>query len=146
MRRAAGADCATVPRMPGPLNAASIGQIALTVADIPAAIAFYRDVLGLTLLFEAPPGLAFFKAGNLRLMLTLPEDGPGPAGTASVLYFTVEGIEEVEGALRRGGAAFEKGAHCIAVMPDHELWMAFFRDPSGNLLGLMEEKRPVSPS
>lgn len=133
--------CATVPRMPGPLTAAAIGQIALTVADIPAAVAFYRDVLGLTLLFEAPPGLAFLRAGDIRLMLTLPEDGPGPAGTASVLYFKVNGIVETEAALRANGAAFDKGAHCIAVMPDHELWMAFFRDPSGNLLGLMEEKR-----
>ncbi|MGV3516989.1 VOC family protein [Luteitalea sp.] len=132
--------------MPGPLTAAPLGQIALTVHDIDAAVTFYRDVLGLALLFQAPPSLAFFRAGDVRLMLTLPEDGPGPAGTASVLYFTVAGIVEVEAALRQGGATFEKGAHCVAVMPDHELWMAFFRDPSGNLLGLMEEKRPVSPS
>jgi predicted enzyme related to lactoylglutathione lyase len=132
--------------MPGPLTAAPLGQIALTVHDIDAAVAFYRDVLGLTLLFQAPPALAFFRAGDVRLMLTLPEDGPGPAGTASVLYFKVDGIVEVESTLRQNGAAFDKGAHCIAVMPDHELWMAFFRDPSGNLLGLMEEKRPVSPS
>jgi catechol 2,3-dioxygenase-like lactoylglutathione lyase family enzyme len=127
--------------MSGPLTAAPIGQIALTVADIPAAVAFYRDVLGLPLLFQAPPGLAFFKAGDVRLMLTLPEDGPGPPGTASVLYFSVKGIVETEAALRQNGAPFDKGAHCIAVMPDHELWMAFLRDPSGNLLGLMEEKR-----
>ena len=132
--------------MPGPLTSASLGQIALTVHDIDAAVAFYRDVLGLTLLFQAPPALAFLRAGDVRLMLTLPEDGPGPAGTASVLYFKVDGIVEVETALRDNGAPFDKGAHCIAVMPDHELWMAFFRDPSGNLLGLMEEKRPVSSS
>ena len=130
--------------MPGPLTEASLGQIALTVHDISAAVAFYRDALGLPLLFQAPPNLAFLRAGQIRLMLTLPEDGPGPAGTASVLYFSVTDIVSVEAALRQNGASFEKGAHCIAVMPDHELWMAFFRDPSGNLLGLMEEKRPAS--
>jgi len=29
----------------------------------------------------------------------------------------------------------------LAKMPDHELWLAFFRDPSRNLLALMCEKR-----
>ncbi len=29
----------------------------------------------------------------------------------------------------------------MAKMPDHELWMAFFRDPDGNLLALMSEVR-----
>ena len=28
-----------------------------------------------------------------------------------------------------------------AKMPDHELWTGFVRDPDGNLIGLMEEKR-----
>ena len=123
-----------------------VNHLALVCKDMAKTVAFYRDVLGLALLFEAPPKLAFLKAGDIRLMLTLPEDGPGPAGTASVLYFRVEGIVEAEAALRANGASFDKGAHCIAVMPDHELWLAFFRDPSGNLLGLMEEKRAVSPA
>jgi hypothetical protein len=28
-------------------------------------------------------------------------------------------------------------------LPDHELWMAFFRDPDENLLALMSEVRPA---
>jgi methylmalonyl-CoA/ethylmalonyl-CoA epimerase len=39
------------------------------------------------------------------------------------------------------GVVFEAQPHLVARMPDHELWMAFFRDPAGNLLALMCEKR-----
>jgi methylmalonyl-CoA/ethylmalonyl-CoA epimerase len=37
--------------------------------------------------------------------------------------------------------AFEDEPHLIAKMPDHELWMTFFRDPDRNLHGLMSEVR-----
>ena len=50
-----------------------IGQIAMTVRDLPRAVAFYRDVLGMRFLFEAPPAMAFFDCGGIRLMLSLPE-------------------------------------------------------------------------
>ena len=46
----------------------NIGQIAIRARDLPAAVAFYRDVLGLEYLFEAGT-LAFFMCGDVRLML-----------------------------------------------------------------------------
>jgi len=117
-----------------------IGQIALTITDLDRAVAFYRDNLGLKHLFSAPPGLAFFAAGNLRLMLSRPEKEDSEK-LSSVLYFKVADIEKVHSVLVSRGVQFETAPHLVAKMPDHELWMAFFRDPDRNLLALMCEKR-----
>jgi methylmalonyl-CoA/ethylmalonyl-CoA epimerase len=115
-----------------------IGQISLTVTDLARAVAFYRDTLGLTLLFEVP-GMAFFACGGVRIMLTLPEQGKSPQN--SVLYFVVEEIEAHHALLRDRGVKFLREPHFLAKMPDHELWMAFFEDPDANVMALMCEKR-----
>jgi methylmalonyl-CoA/ethylmalonyl-CoA epimerase len=117
-----------------------IGQIALTVSNLERAIAFYRDTLGLKFLFQAPPGLAFFMCGDVRLMLAHPEKEQ-PAKMASVIYYLVDDIKAEFKALRDKGAKAEGEPHLIARMPDHELWMAFFRDPDDNMLALMSEVR-----
>lgn len=117
-----------------------IGQIALTISDLEKAVAFYRDALGLKHLFSAPPGLAFFAAGSVRLMLSRPEK-PGSERFACALYFKVADIQAARDALAARGVTFEAEPHRIAKMPDHELWMAFFRDPDRNILALMCEKR-----
>jgi predicted enzyme related to lactoylglutathione lyase len=117
-----------------------IGQIAVTVSDVDAALAFYQDVLGLDMLFRPGPNLAFVAAGTVRLMLTTPQ-GAGAVGHNSILYFKVEKIEEAHAALVQRGAAGERAPALTAKLPDHELWIAFVRDPDGNLVGLMEEKR-----
>ena len=116
-----------------------IGQIAMPVRDVEKAIAFYRDVLGMRFLFKAPPGLGFFDCAGVRLML----DGPAAAqaGHGSVLYYKVPDLPDAFATLTGRGVAFEGKPHLIAKMPDHELWMAFFRDPDGNLLALMAEVR-----
>ena len=117
-----------------------IAQIAVNVKDVPRAVAYYRDVLGLKLLFEVPPKMAFFLCGGVRLMLSLPEtaeyDHPG-----SILYYKVTDIEGTAATLKTRGVAFQGAPHLIAKMPDHELWMGFFKDSEGNTLALMEEKR-----
>jgi methylmalonyl-CoA/ethylmalonyl-CoA epimerase len=118
----------------------TIGQIAVPVTDVERAIAFYRDVLGMRFLFQAPPGLGFFDCDGVRLML----DGPAKAraGQSSVIYYEVQDIQAAFESLSGRGVAFEGAPHLIARMPDHELWMAFFRDPDSNLLALMSEVRP----
>lgn len=116
-----------------------IGQIAVPVTDLERAVEFYRDTLGMRFLFEAPPGLAFFDLSGVRLMLEGPaEEG---AGKASVVYYRVEDIEASFDTLSGRGVRFEAEPHLVARLPDHELWMAFFRDPDGNLLALMSEVR-----
>jgi methylmalonyl-CoA/ethylmalonyl-CoA epimerase len=128
--------------LPGERFALSeIGQIAFSVSDIAAATSFYRDVLGLTHLFSAPPGLAFFAAGSIRLMLAQPEK-PGEAPQPnSILYFKVGDIASAQRELTARGARFESESHCIAKLPDHDLWMTFLRDPDRNRIGLMSEVR-----
>jgi methylmalonyl-CoA/ethylmalonyl-CoA epimerase len=116
-----------------------LGQIALTVRDLPRAVAFYRDVLRLPFLFQVP-NLAFFDCAGVRLMLSPPE-GPEASHHASVLYFTVPDLTLAYDELRARGVTFRDAPHLIARLPDHELWMAFFEDSEGNVLGLMSEVR-----
>jgi predicted enzyme related to lactoylglutathione lyase len=123
-----------------PRGLAEIGQIALTVSDVAKATEFYRDVLGLKFLFPAGPNLAFLAAGGLRLMLTTPQ-GHGEVGKNSILYFKVIDIVATHAAVMARGATNERTPQLAAKMPDHELWIGFVRDPDGNLVGLMEEKR-----
>lgn len=115
-----------------------IAQIAIVCQDVDRAKAYYRDVLGLTHLFDTPPGLSFFQCGSIRLMLARAE---GDASGTSTLYFMVSDIEHAAQQLAGRGAKMGR-AHMIAKMPDHELWLAEFRDSEGNLMALMEEKRP----
>ena len=122
----------------------SIGQIALPVRDVDRATEFYQGVLGMRLLFRAPPGLAFFDCGGVRLMLALPEGNA--ADRAAPIYFRVADIQAAHDTLRARGARFLEPPHLIARMPDHELWMAFFGDSEGNTLGLMAEVRAPDPS
>ena len=114
-----------------------LGQIAINVHDLDRATAFYRDILGLPLLFTTT-ALAFFDCGGVRLMLSPPEkpdfDHPG-----SVLYFTVPDIASAHRQMLSSGIHFEDAPHLIARMPTHDLWMTFFRDPEQNLLALMCE-------
>ena len=117
-----------------------IGQIGLTISDLDKAVSFYREKLGLKHLFSAPPGLAFFAAGTVRLMLSRPEK-PDSEHFTSAVYFKVADIQLARDALASRGVAFEAEPHRVAKMPDHELWMAFCRDPDRNLIGLMCEKR-----
>jgi len=117
-----------------------IGQIAITVSDVAKALSFYRDVLGLPFLFSAGPNLAFLSAGSVRIMLSTPQ-GHGQPGVNSVLYFKVTDIAAAHAGLVARGAANERAPQLTAKMPDHELWIGFVRDPDGNLVGLMEEKR-----
>jgi methylmalonyl-CoA/ethylmalonyl-CoA epimerase len=112
-----------------------IGQIAVTVANLEEAKAFYRDVLGMKFLFDAGT-MAFFQCGTVRLLVGQGEQAVG----GSILYYRVPDIEGVHAALESKGVVFVQGPHVAARMKSHDLWLAFFRDPAGNMLALMEEK------
>ncbi len=115
----------------------SIGQVAINAHDVDRATAFYRDVLGLRHLFRAG-ALSFFDCGGVRLMLDKPEkpefDHPG-----SIIYFQVGDIQATHRRIKDAGVKFEDEPHVIARMPNHDLWMTFFRDTEDNLLALMSE-------
>jgi predicted enzyme related to lactoylglutathione lyase len=125
--------------MGGNPKLSAIRQIAMTVSDVGKALAFYRDVLGLTFLFSAGPNLAFLDAAGTRIVLTTPQC-LGAVGHNSVLYFKVSDIAALHAALMERGAKEERAPQLAAKMLDHELWTGFLRDPAGHLVGLMEEK------
>ena len=118
-----------------------IGQIAMTVGDLPRAVAFYRDVLGMRFLFEAPPAMAFFDCGGVRLMMSLPEQTGAAAGQsfASIIYYAVDDIQQAARVLEARGVLFETPPHIVARLPHADLWMAFLRDPDRHLLAIMSE-------
>lgn len=117
---------------------ARMGQIQIRTRDLDRAVEFYEKVLGLKLLFKAPPGLAFFDCGGVRLMLDRPEK-PEFDHASSILYFVVPDIQAAHAGMKEKGVKFEDEPHMIARMPDHDLWMTFFRDTEENLLALMSE-------
>lgn len=124
---------------PAVFGLSQIGQIAINVHDTARAVAFFRDQLGMKLLFSAGQ-LAFFDAGGIRLMLDKAEK-PEFDHPSSILYFKVPDIKQAHATLSQRGVKFEDTPHLIARMPDHELWMTFFRDSENNLLALMSEVR-----
>lgn len=115
-----------------------LGQVAVNAKDVARAAAFYEEKLGLKLLFKAPPGLAFFDCGGVRLMLDRAEK-PEFDHPSSILYFSVPDIQAAYGKLKNSGVRFEDEPHVITRMPTHDLWMTFFRDSENNLLALMCE-------
>jgi len=114
----------------------TVGQVFMPVRDLPRAVAFYRDVLGMAYLFEVP-NMAFFELDGLRLMLGARENGTEHPG--SILYYKVPDLGVAHGILNDRGVSFELDPTLIADMDDHELWMAFFADTEGNQLALMSE-------
>lgn len=115
-----------------------LGQIQIRTHDVERAAEFYEKVLGLKLLFKAPPGLAFFDCNGIRLMLDRPEK-PELDHAGSILYFAVPDINAACAGMKEKDVRFEDEPHMIARMADHDLWMTFFRDSEGNLMALMSE-------
>lgn len=112
-----------------------IGQIAIVIQDLPRATAFYRDALGLPFLFEAP-GLAFFQAGGVRLMLSRAED-PEFDHPSSILYFNVADILETHRTLAGRGVRFRQPPHVVHNAGERSLWIADFEDSERNIFALM---------
>ena len=110
----------------------SIGQIHISVDDIARAVAFYRDVLGMQLLFEVPgQPMAFFDCGGVRLYLGKPEKEE--FRSSPLIYYRVESIDQACETLKQRGVEIETEPHMVHKTEDTELWMAGFRDSSGGL-------------
>lgn len=127
------------PAASDPSALGPLGQIAVTVRDLDRMVAFYRDVLGLRFLFAAPPQMAFFDLGGVRLLL-----GQGQPGhdehRGSILYFRVGSIDAAHRRLADAGVDFHQPPHKAHEDSRHELWLASFPDPEGNRVELMEER------
>lgn len=118
---------------------AAIAQIAVPVIDAERATGFYRDVMGLPHLFSAPPGLSFFRCGEVRLMLTAAGADEGDPAPAPLIYYRVSDVEQAHD--RLGAAAVEVVAdpHVVHRADDLEVWIGFYRDSESNLFATMAE-------
>ncbi len=116
----------------------SIYQISINVDDLDSAIDFYRDALGITFIAKFPPGLAIFNCGGIHLMVSAV---PGEASTGnSVIYFNVPDVQVGYETLKKRGVEFTSEPHVIHSTDNYELWMAFFKDPDGNIMAIAEER------
>lgn len=115
-----------------------VQQIALVQHDVERAIPFYRDGLGLPMQF-AMAGMAFFDAGGVRLMLSKPSS-PEFDHKNSILYFEVPNCEQAYTEMQARGVPFDGPPHLVGKTATHELWMAFLRDPEGNVLAISESR------
>lgn len=112
-----------------------IAQIALASADPPALVAFYRDTLGLPVLFEAS-GMTFFQSGSTRLMIGAVQPGQSIGGDA-VIYFEPRDWSAAEAKLEEAGVAFTHPAQVVQQAPGRELALRAFKDPEGHQLALL---------
>ena len=117
---------------------ATVSQLLIPIADFESGVAFYRDVLGLSLLFTAPPRMAFFKCGTTRLLVGVIPEGQ-QAQRGSQIYFGVPDIHAVHAFLREQGVEFKVPPHVVSRSAQGEVWLAEFVDPDGNQLALMSE-------
>jgi predicted enzyme related to lactoylglutathione lyase len=113
-----------------------IGQISRTVSDVARSATWYGEVLRLPHLYTYGD-LAFFDCAGTRLLLTTAQD----PGTPSILYFQVTDLEAATEDLRSRGVEFVAEPHLIHRHDSGvEEWMAFFKDPDGQLLALMSQR------
>ena len=120
------------------LATARIAQLMIPVDEFERGIAFYRDTLELPLLFAAPPQMAFFQCGDVRLLVGVLPQGQA-AQRSSVIYFNVPDIHAAFASLRERGVRFTAEPHVVNRTPHADLWLAEFADADGNPLALMSE-------
>ncbi len=89
-----------------PVHLDTIGQIAITVRDLPRSKKFYQNTLGMKLLFDAGT-MAFFQCGAIRLMIGTSDQPIAPSGT--ILYFKVQDIHQTHATLHSQGVTFTHG-------------------------------------
>lgn len=115
-----------------------VAQFLIPIEDFDKGMAFYRDVLGLPFLFAAPPQMAFFNCGGVRLLVGVMPPGQS-AQRGSAIYFQVPDIHAVFSSLSAKGVSFKAEPHVVNRTPKSELWLAEFTDPDGNQMALMSD-------
>jgi len=124
------------------LSNASVGQVLIPVTNLEQAVEFYRYTLGLPFLFTAPPQMAFFQCGSVRLLVGVPPES-APYQQGSTVYFQVSDIQSTHTELSERGVEFQAPPHIVHRTLETDLWLAEFTDPDGNVLALMSETPAV---
>ncbi|KOP79806.1 glyoxalase [Lysinibacillus sp. FJAT-14745] len=114
-----------------------VGQIGIPVKELDRAIHFYKEKLGLSLLFNTD-SMAFFDCNGLRLLLSLPEKDEF-IYSSSIIYFQVENMSKTYEDLVNKNVTFIDEPHVVAKMGQTETWMVFFKDTEDNTHAFMSE-------
>jgi catechol 2,3-dioxygenase-like lactoylglutathione lyase family enzyme len=108
-----------------------IAAIMLGVRDLPAAIGFYKDKLGLKLIMQEP-ALALLQCGNILLGLSPRHMNAAPLAEAVEISFGVDNLRATHKALGENGVAFLSEPRQVTPTD----WAVHFRDVDGHLLSL----------
>lgn len=120
-------------------------QVAQHADDLDRAAEFYADVMGAELIARFdPPGLAFFRLGDVRLLVD-------KAAPSALIYLRVDDVRETAQKLRAAGVTIDTEPHLVHTdadgafgEPGWEEWMTFIRDSEGNLVGLASRHAPAT--
>jgi catechol 2,3-dioxygenase-like lactoylglutathione lyase family enzyme len=113
------------------------------VDDLDAAKRFYGETLGVFDVNEFAPGLLWLRAANGHAVLVYQKPGHVPAAH-TILNFPVDDIDATVDALRAAGVTFERYDEGPIKTNEKGIahpgpWQAWFRDPAGNILSVLQD-------
>lgn len=121
------------------------GGPTIFVRDVERAVRFYRDTLGLNVLYQAGPHFAMIDAGEgMQIGLHPPTSNtpaPGTRGSIQVCLSCSQPIEHAVRELQDRGVRFVERTLGQPIVDDTQVKLAFFADPDGNDLYLCEVKK-----
>ena len=109
-----------------------ISNVMLGTTDLAQSLAFYRDMLGLTVQAEMP-GFVFLNGGGVTLSLSEAHAKLAtPVAGGTEIVFGVTDVTAAHEALKRQGVEFLNAPRNVT----GDQWAANFRDPDGHLLSI----------
>ena len=112
-----------------------IAAIMLGVRDLPAAIAFYKDKLGLKVIMQESQ-LALLQCGNVMLGLSPRHMNAAPLAEAVEVSFGVDNLRATHQSLGEKGVVFLSEPRQVTPTD----WAVHFRDVDGHLLSLFGQE------
>ncbi len=115
-----------------------------SVSDLDKARDFYRDKLGIEVTEHEDELDLNLEGGTQILLYIKPNHTPA---TFTILNFLVEDIEQAVDALTARGVRFEQydgfmKTDIKGIFRTEGLKQAWFQDPAGNILSLLEQENP----
>lgn len=113
-----------------------------SVNDVPAAMKFYGDTLGLKV--SEDHGIMTISLANGGSVIAYPKENHEPA-TFTILNFPVPDVDKAVDELSKRGVQFERYAtkdiktDAKGIMRGNGPTIAWFKDPAGNILSVLDE-------
>ena len=126
------------------LSSYRVGAV-VAVSDMGRASEFYEGKLGLSAAGDEPDGGRTYQCGEKTAIHIFPSPGDAGASGATVAGWFVDDVAALVDDLTASGVAFERydgpsvktDEKGVAVLGDSKA--AWFKDPDGNVLGLLQD-------